>query len=64
MCPGDGKPHLIAVPAGIPLDNAKVWYKVPKNELELGHTAQCLSCRRVFLIARDQAECVGGLNPQ
>ena len=27
-----------------------------ESELELGHTVQCLACRRVFLVARDQAE--------
>ena len=38
--------------------NASVWHLVPEPELEAGHTVQCLSCRRVFLVARDQAESV------
>ena len=29
---------------------------IAEQELELGHTVQCLNCRRVFLVARDQAE--------
>ena len=37
---------------------AAVWQLVPESELELGHTVQCLSCRRTLLVARDQAEFV------
>jgi hypothetical protein len=57
-CPGGREPHLISTNAGELPTNASVWHLVPEPELEAGHTVQCLSCRRVFLVARDQAESV------
>jgi hypothetical protein len=61
-CPGGGEAHLIATPPGMaPELGREVWHLVPEAELELGHTVQCLSCKRVFLVARDQAESIDTL---
>ena len=46
----------IATPAGVPPESEAVWHRVPESELEAGHTVQCLNCRCVFLVARDQAD--------
>ena len=55
-CPGRGEPHMVLMPCGeIPRDPA-VWHLVPENELELGHTVQCLQCKITFAVDRDQAE--------
>ena len=40
---------------------ADVWQRVPEEQLEHGHTVQCSSCRRVILIARDQADAADGV---
>ena len=60
-CPGGGEPHLVVMPAGSVPPGAAVWHLVPEQELDLGHTVQCLECRRVFLVARDQAESADNL---
>ena len=60
-CPGIVEPHLIAVPHGCVPAMADVWQRVPEEQLEHGHTVQCSSCRRVILIARDQADAADGV---
>jgi len=53
---------LLCVPQGMEPPMPEAWHLVPETELELGHTVQCQQCRRVFLVARDQAETVESLN--
>ena len=55
-CPGPNEPHLVKRPVGLDESMPRTeWWIVPEVELEVGHTVQCTSCNRVFLVARDEA---------
>ena len=57
-CPGYNEPHLVIMPQGHTLLPSEVplWHLVPEHELRIGHTVQCLECKRVFDVVRDQAD--------
>ena len=54
-CPGVGEAHLIVVEKGYKPRDLTTWQHVVESELELSHTVQCLSCRQVFRVERDEA---------